>query len=611
MHSTDKENAPLYNSPRMIFRLISYGVDVMKRRNITIAETRAPELFPAYVITMNGKSWGYINSHGRFVLEPQYDEADDFHANGLAIVKVKGKAGMIDRSGQFVIQPKYSSIMPFTEGRAIVMDNDGFKVIDERGKEITKKAYSFIMPYQEQRAIFTGTGSDGKYLYGYLDEQGNEVIPLQYENAFDFTGGKALVQVKENEFALIGQNGEILQLYPYALMMGYSEGLIAFKKTFEDKWGYVNEQDRVVLSPQYASAMAFQDGRAVVNMADDMYNQYGLIDKSGKFLIPPNYNDIRQLGEQKVAVGRAINPEEPYVGSTYAIADSNGQILTKFMYDHVGEYKEGLSSVTFDQSTFFIDQSGKPAEFFPIIPGVGTLDLEGTIIQAHVDHSLSYYGRSGNVVYQSNTSFPLSNQYYIEIKKYSPNKDYLVYYPQIGGMENEEIEKRVNAILKQKSKVEHVPFHTQLDYSYFGNFSVTFFKKNLLVLQLEGYNFPFGAAHGMPYRTYVHIDLKTGRIYELKDLFKRESNYVKIISDMIEKQIKEEEEQGSAFYFLDQYKGIQPDQPFYVTEDALAIYFEPYEIAAYAAGFPTFIIPYKEIMEIINKDGAFWRSFKS
>jgi hypothetical protein len=611
MYSTDKENAPLYNSPRMIFRLISYGVDVMKRRNITIAETRAPELFPAYVITMNGKSWGYINSHGRFVLEPQYDEADDFHANGLAIVKVKGKAGMIDRSGQFVIQPKYSSIMPFTEGRAIVMDNDGFKVIDERGKEITKKAYSFIMPYQEQRAIFTGTGSDGKYLYGYLDEQGNEVIPLQYENAFDFTGGKALVQVKENEFALIGQNGEILQLYPYALMMGYSEGLIAFKKTFEDKWGYVNEQDRVVLSPQYASAMAFQDGRAVVNMADDMYNQYGLIDKSGKFLIPPNYNDIRQLGEQKVAVGRAINPEEPYVGSTYAIADSNGQILTKFMYDHVGEYKEGLSSVTFDQSTFFIDQSGKPAEFFPIIPGVGTLDLEGTIIQAHVDHSLSYYGRSGNVVYQSNTSFPLSNQYYIEIKKYSPNKDYLVYYPQIGGMENEEVEKRVNAILKQKSKVEHVPFHTQLDYSYFGNFSVTFFKKNLLVLQLEGYNFPFGAAHGMPYRTYVHIDLKTGRIYELKDLFKRESNYVKIISDMIEKQIKEEEEQGSAFYFLDQYKGIQPDQPFYVTEDALAIYFEPYEIAAYAAGFPTFIIPYKEIMEIINKDGVFWRSFKS
>jgi hypothetical protein len=281
------------------------------------------------------------------------------------------------------------------------------------------------------------------------------------------------------------------------------------------------------------------------------------------------------------------------------------------MYDHVGEYKEGLSSVTFDQSTFFIDQSGKPAESFPIIPGVGTLDLEGTIIQAHVDHSLSYYGRSGYVVYQSNTSFPLSNQYYIEIKKYSPNKDYLVYYPQIGGMENEGAEKRVNAILKQKSKVKPVPFHTQLDYSYFGDFSVTFYKNNLLVLQLEGYNFPFGAAHGMPYKTYAHIDLKTGRIYELKDLFKRESNYVKIISDMVEKQIKEEEEQGSAFYFLDQYKGIQPDQPFYVTEDALAIYFEPYEIAAYAAGFPTFMIPYKEIMEIINKDGAFWRSFKS
>lgn len=44
-------------------------------------------------------------------------------------------------------------------------------------------------------------------------------------------------------------------------------------------------------------------------------------------------------------------------------------------------------------------------------------------------------------------------------------------------------------------------------------------------------------------------------------------------------------------------------------EDKLAIYFEPYEIAAYAAGFPTFYIPYDEMIDIIDTEGEFWKSF--
>jgi hypothetical protein len=579
---------------------------------MNIGHTQASPLFPAYLNTMSGKLWGYMNSNGRFILQPQFEEADDFQENGLATVKIYGKAGMINYSGQFVILPLYRSIMPFSEGRAIVMDDDGFKVINEAGQELTTKAYSLIRPYQEQRAIFAGTNPDGKYLYGYLDERGNEVIPLQFENAYDFTDEKALVQVKENEFALINRNGDILQTFPYELMTGYSEGWIAFKKTFNDKWGYVDEHGQVMIAPQFSIALPFQDGRAVVNTADDWGNEYGLIDKDANFLIPAIYNDMKQLGEQRAAIGIALDPSQPYVGSKYAIASTDGSVLTDFLYDHVGEYNEdGLSSVSLNQSTFFIDRSGKRVPYFPVIPGVGTVRLVGDLIQANVDHSLSYYDYTGTAVYQPNTSFPLDDQYRIRIEKYSPNKDYLVYYPQVAGMPNQEAEMRVNLLLQQKSKAIDIPSHEPLDFSYYGDFSVSFFQKNLLVLKLEGYHYPFGAAHGMPYQVYVHINLKTGRIYELKDLFKKNSDYVRVLSDIIGKQIEEEDKQGFTYYFPEQYKGIQPDQPFYITEDALAIYFEPYEIAAFAAGFPTFKIPYEDIIKIIDVDGAFWRSFNS
>jgi hypothetical protein len=54
---------------------------------------------------------------------------------------------------------------------------------------------------------------------------------------------------------------------------------------------------------------------------------------------------------------------------------------------------------------------------------------------------------------------------------------------------------------------------------------------------------------------------------------------------------------------------IKADQPFFISDGELNIYFEPYEIAPYAAGFPTFAIPFHDISSIIDHDGDFWRSF--
>jgi hypothetical protein len=39
------------------------------------------------------------------------------------------------------------------------------------------------------------------------------------------------------------------------------------------------------------------------------------------------------------------------------------------------------------------------------------------------------------------------------------------------------------------------------------------------------------------------------------------------------------------------------------------IYFYPYEIAAYAAGFPEFEIPFEDLTDYIDTEGAFWKSF--
>ena len=50
--------------------------------------------------------FGYINTKGEFVIEPQFQEANPFK-NGVASVMIKDKVGMIDKNGDFIIPAVY------------------------------------------------------------------------------------------------------------------------------------------------------------------------------------------------------------------------------------------------------------------------------------------------------------------------------------------------------------------------------------------------------------------------------------------------------------------------------------------------------------------------
>lgn len=568
---------------------------------------RYKNLYPAPYRTLRGTKYGYINSRGRLTIKPQFDYAQSFQNSGLAVVERDRKQGLIDSFGRYVVKPKYETILDFSEGRAVVLDKGRFKIIDEGGREVTSKDYSFISNFSDGRAYFVAEYSQEQSLYGYLDRQGGEVIPARYMEANDFKDGKALVKLKENEYALIDLNGNVLKTYSYPFIGNPGDGLLSFKKTEEGKFGYIDIEGNVVIEPQFTGALPFEEGRAVVNVGEDFTDLYGLIDKNGNFIIRPQHSSINFLGEERVSVGRYIDKERPYVGQKYAIADTKGNFLTDYIYTSVGSYNMGLASATEDTNTFFIDKEGKIVKELPVLTGGGTLTIDGDLIKAFIDLRTAYYNKNSEPVWKQNTVIPLNYDIRVKEGKFKPNKDYLVYYPQIQGMKDKTAEEKVNSELQKLSHVNEHKLSFESETSYTGDFDIGFFRKNLLVIELNSYTFPLGAAHGMPSKIYPHIDIKTGVFYELKDLFKENSNYVKVLSDIIGEQIKTDPKYE--YVFPDSYKGIKEDQPFYVGEDALYIYFFPYEIAPYAAGFPTFKIPYKDIMNIINTEGDFWRAF--
>jgi len=573
----------------------------------TKARTNSVELLLASISTLDGFKWGYIDNTGDFVIAPVFNWARQFQDNGLAVITIRDLLGIIDISGKYIVEPKYQSIQEFSEGLAVVVSQKGFMLINEKGKEVTTEVYNYIGSFKDGRAVISTISTDGRWLYGYINNQGNIVIPAKYEIAGEFNDGKAVVKRQVGGYAIIDVRGVVLQVFKYAFVGDIGNGLLSFKENEGDKFGYIEETGSVVIAPQFSSVETFKSERAIVNTSDSYLNKYGLIDKKGSFIVSPKYNNIELLGENMVALGIAINKKRSYIGSKYAIVDINGNFLTDFIYYGVSNYKNKLASAYDNSKTFFINNIGKKVDKLPSIHGSGTLSFKGDIIVIEVDNRIAYIDKLGNIIWRQDGNVILNEHYTIKEKKYKPNRNYLVYFPQITGMDNNKEENLVNKKIKEKSKVMHTDSKEELDYNFYGQFEVEFFKNKLLILQLSAYNYPFGAAHGMPTKIYLHVDLINGKFYELEDLFKR-SNYVEVLSNIIRKQI---ENMGpDSGIWLDQYKGITSDQPFYLSEDILNIYYTTYKIAPFAYGFPTFKIPYEEIMGIINTEGEFWNSFK-
>ena len=79
-----------------------------------------------------GDKYGYIDTTGRYVINPQFDDAWSFH-EGLARVELGDKCGYIDTTGRYVINPQFDDAEDFNKGLARVWLDGKMKVINKKG----------------------------------------------------------------------------------------------------------------------------------------------------------------------------------------------------------------------------------------------------------------------------------------------------------------------------------------------------------------------------------------------------------------------------------------------------------------------------------------------
>jgi len=108
-------------------------------------------------------------------------------------------------------------------------------------------------------------------------------------------------------------------------------------------------------------------------------------------------------------------------------------------------------------------------------------------------------------------------------------------------------------------------------------------------------------AHPMHQMASVTADVTTGTVYTLADLFV-DDRYIDVLSAAVARGIAEQD-----IPTLIEFERIAPDQDFYLTPDALVVYFQVYDLAPYAWGFPQFEVPYRDLLSIAKPGGPIAR----
>jgi hypothetical protein len=112
-----------------------------------------------------------------------------------------------------------------------------------------------------------------------------------------------------------------------------------------------------------------------------------------------------------------------------------------------------------------------------------------------------------------------------------------------------------------------------------------------------------GGAHPNHYSFTINFDLATGKKIELADLFKLNSNYLKVISDYSIKKLKEQQEDMTDDEWLATGAGAKAEnfKSWSIKKTGILINFDPYQVAAYAAGPQEVFIPYSELKSILRE----------
>lgn len=327
-------------------------------------DTECKEL---YRIQVGGKC-GFINENGKLVIEPQFDNAYWFFGDSVCFVQVGERKGLINTNGEYIVELDTSVnwIYRFQNNVAIFRANNGKMGIISKSGEIVLPAI-----YKD----FSRDGDNGFIVMdtlekmGYIDNQGDFIVPCKYDAVHRFNEGLAMVATS-NKCGYVDTTGTWVIDSIYDDARDFGNGLARVKNN--EKWMFIDHNGKKVdkfhfdeILTGFSCNRAFirkdniielidKNGKTIANIdADSVYSyhnsfaefqkngKYGKLDTMGVVTIHPKYESL-SLTERGVTIFKKNNKQ--------GLIDSTGKVIIEAIYDAVFNDKDNTLILCVDEN---------------------------------------------------------------------------------------------------------------------------------------------------------------------------------------------------------------------------------------------------------------------
>lgn len=200
--------------------------------------------------------------------------------------------------------------------------------------------------------------------WGAIDRNGNILFLSQYDEIREYHDGLAVAiviidpgwpAVPTWKFCVIDKTGkEVVPLSKYNKISDFCEGMASVENYVEIngqrrlRCGFIDKTGKLVVPPQYDEVRGFSEGYAALKID----GKWGFINKTGKEVVSPHYDHVKDFSEGLAAV--EIDGKWGYIDKT------GGEVLPpKYISLNTGDFKEGLAAVKIDNKWGVIDKNGK------------------------------------------------------------------------------------------------------------------------------------------------------------------------------------------------------------------------------------------------------------
>lgn len=220
------------------YGIISFQLDTL----LAIEYDRIGKIDQKLILVVKDKMVGYVNSKGEFIIPIIY-ESDPFiltwgeFDRGLARIRIKGKMGIIDSTGNRVIPAIFEEIGEYDGVLYPVKKYGKWGYADAKIKLAINYKYSQAYPFEDDLARVAK-----KNKWGFIDRDGKTIVPIEYDKIIE-TEGVYIFQA-DSSYGMMDYTATVI-LEPIFEKITYNE-LGFFELSLKGKLAYLDIKRRKV-----------------------------------------------------------------------------------------------------------------------------------------------------------------------------------------------------------------------------------------------------------------------------------------------------------------------------------------------------------------------------